>query len=617
MDKYSALYRYFGHTAFRFDQEKLIDAILAGRDVMGIMPTGSGKSLCYQIPALLLPGTTLVVSPLISLMKDQVTALKKSGIDAVFLNSSLNSEEFRDACREIRKNTCKLVYVAPERLENEGFQAMIRELDVSQVAVDEAHCISQWGQDFRPSYLKISDFVAGLPSRPVLSAFTATATQEVRQDIARLLRLNDPAVVVAGFDRPNLFFDVRRPQNKLAALRAFLEERPGRSGIVYCATRNGVEKVCQALNDSGFSATRYHAGLSDEERRQNQADFQFDRKLIMVATNAFGMGIDKSNVSFVIHYNMPKSPEAYYQEAGRAGRDGESAECILLYAPGDVTTARFLIEHSADGNEEMDPETLALLREQDRRRLSAMVNYCKTTGCLRSCLLGYFGQKALPACGNCGSCKGAYSETDITTPAQMILSCVRRIHNRLGYYVGTALVVRVLRGSGDRRIHELGLDELSTFGLLKGTSRETVNGYVDRLMELGYLFVEQVHATLRPTEKTSEVLFHGAKVTMLTRLDFREERPRRHGDKQQSGEILTVDDGLLAALKAERARLARQEEVPAYIIFSNAALADMAAKAPRTIDQFLQVSGVGEVKAERYGADFLQVISEYMEKDRL
>ena len=482
------------------------------------------------------------------------------------------------------------------------------------MVVDEAHCISQWGQDFRPSYLRIAEFVAGLSRRPVLSAFTATATEEVRQDIVRLLRLNTPTVIVTGFDRPNLFFDVRQPQNKLVALRAFLEERPDRSGIVYCATRNGVEKVCEKLNDSGFSATRYHAGLSDEERWQNQTDFQFDRKLIMVATNAFGMGIDKSNVSFVVHYNMPKSLEAYYQEAGRAGRDGEGAECILLYAPGDVTTARFLIDHSADGNEDMEPKTLALLREQDSRRLSAMVNYCRTTGCLRKCLLKYFGQDAPSACGNCGNCRGDYVETDITIPSQMILSCVRRIHDKLGYYVGTALVVRVLRGSGDRRIRELGLDDLSTFGLLKETKRQTINGYINRLVELGYLFVEHTHSTLQPTEKASEVLFRGAKVSMLTRTDFQEERPRRGADRQQSGRKFVVDDGLLAVLKATRTRLAREEEVPAYIIFSNATLTDMAAKAPRTIDQFLQVSGVGEVKAKRYGTVFLQVISEYIER---
>ncbi len=613
MDRYSVLYKYFGHTAFRPGQETLIDAILTGRDAMGIMPTGGGKSLCYQIPALQLKGITIVVSPLISLMKDQVAALRENGVGAVFLNSSLNMEQFQAACREIRQSACKLVYVAPERLESKRFLDFVQKLDIAMVAVDEAHCISQWGQDFRPSYLRIPNFVASLPHRPVLSAFTATATQEVRGDIIRLLGLNDPAIVVTGFDRPNLFFDVRRPQNKLAVLKAFLEERPGQSGIVYCATRSGVEKVCDALNTQGFSVTRYHAGLSDEERQKNQTDFQFDRKLVMVATNAFGMGIDKSNVSFVIHYNMPKSPEAYYQEAGRAGRDGEAAQCVLLYSPGDVQTAKFLIEHSSDENEDMEPKDLALLREQDRRRLSAMVGYCKTSGCLRSYILNYFGQEAPPACGNCGTCKGLRNETDITVPAQMILSCVRRVYDKLGYYVGTALIVRVLRGGRDQRILELGLEKLSTFGLLRETPGRSVNQYIDRLVELGYLFVESAHSTLRPTSKAAEVLFHDAKVTMLTREEPKEV-PKRQKGKRPSlpAPAAQVDDSLLAALKATRTHLAQQEGVPAYIVFSNAALVDMAGKAPRTMEEFLTVSGVGEVKAKRYGAIFLQVISEHI-----
>lgn len=617
MDQHSALYKYFGHTAFRPGQETLVNAILAGRDAMGIMPTGGGKSLCYQIPALLLPGVTLVISPLISLMKDQVAALQGNGVDAAFLNSSLSPEEFQTTCREIRRSGCKLVYIAPERLENKGFLELIRELDIALVAVDEAHCISQWGQDFRPSYLRISHFVENLPRRPVLAAFTATATQEVRGDIVRLLGLNEPTVVVTGFDRPNLFFDVRRPMHKLTALRAVLEKCSGQSGIIYCATRSGVGKVCDMLNAEGFSATRYHAGLSDEERQKNQADFQFDQKLIMVATNAFGMGIDKSNVSFVIHYNMPKSLEAYYQEAGRAGRDGAPAQCVLLYSPGDVQTAKFLVEHSAVGNENVDPESLALIREQDHRRLSSMVGYCKTSGCLRNYILNYFGQKTSSACGNCGNCKGLCIETDITMPAQMILSCVRRVYAKLGYYVGTALIVRTLRGSKDRRIGELGLEKLSTFGLLKEVPRKTVNQYVDRLVELGYLFVESAHSTLRPTQKAADVLFHGEKVMLMTRAgEEREERPRRRKGERASlpSQTEQVDDSLLSALKATRTRLAQEEGIPAYIVFSNATLADMAERMPRTIEEFLEVSGVGEVKAKRYGDIFLQMISDYIER---
>ena len=345
MDKYQALRRYFGHGAFREGQEALVDALLAGRDALGIMPTGGGKSLCYQVPALL-PGVTLVISPLISLMKGQVMALEKAGVPAAFLNSSLSAAERRAVYDGLRQGAYRLLYVAPERLEAENFSALARELTIPLAAVDEAHCVSQWGQDFRPSYRRIAGFLASLPRRPAVGAFTATATDLVQRDIVALLGLRDPVRAVTGFDRPNLFFDVRQPRNKGTALLELLRQREGRSGIVYCATRATVERLCEALREHGIPATRYHAGLSEEERRQNQEDFQFDRCPVMVATNAFGMGIDKSNVSFVIHYNMPKSVEAYYQKAGRAGRDGERAECVLLYSAVDVATARFLIENS-------------------------------------------------------------------------------------------------------------------------------------------------------------------------------------------------------------------------------------------------------------------------------
>ena len=346
MDKYQALRRYFGHGAFREGQEALVDALLAGRDALGIMPTGGGKSLCYQVPALLLPGMTLVISPLISLMKDQVMALEKAGVPAAFLNSSLSAVERRAVYDGLRQGAYRLLYVAPERLEAENFSALARELTIPLAAVDEAHCVSQWGQDFRPSYRRIAGFLASLPRQPAVGAFTATATDLVRRDIVELLGLRDPVRVVTGFDRPNLFFDARQPRNKGVTVLELLRQREGRSGIVYCATRAAVERLCEALREHGIPATRYHAGLSEEERRQNQEDFQYDRCPVMVATNAFGMGIDKSNVSFVIHYNMPKSVEAYYQEAGRAGRDGERAECVLLYSAADVATARFLIENS-------------------------------------------------------------------------------------------------------------------------------------------------------------------------------------------------------------------------------------------------------------------------------
>ena len=463
MEPSAVLRQYFGHTAFRPGQERLVTGILAGYDALGIMPTGGGKSVCYQVPAMLLPGLTLVISPLISLMKDQVAALEAAGVDAAFLNSSQDLEESRAVWSALRREKLRLLYVAPERLENPRFLELVSSLDISLVAVDEAHCISQWGQDFRPSYLRIADFVAGLPCRPVLAAFTATATAKVQEDIVEQLSLRDPVRVVTGFDRPNLFFDVRRPKNKLTSLMAMLSERRGKSGIVYCATRAGVERVCQSLLDFGISATRYHAGLSEEERRQNQDDFRFDRRPVMVATNAFGMGIDKSNVSFVIHYNMPKNLESYYQEAGRAGRDGEPADCILLYGAGDVVTAKMLIESSTGSQ---DDESREVLQRRDLDRLDVMTGYCKTTDCLRGYLLDYFGQPHADACGNCGNCQGVFTETDVTIPAQMVLSCIKRVKDKLGYYVGASLVQQVLRGSHGPRIRDLGLDRHHCSGYL-------------------------------------------------------------------------------------------------------------------------------------------------------
>ena len=472
MDKYSILKQYYGHSAFRAGQEELIDSILSGRDALCVMPTGGGKSLCYQIPALLLPGITLVVSPLISLMKDQVAALKSAGVPAAYINSSLTGEQIRTVYARTRKGAYKLIYVAPERLETNSFLSLMQEMDVSFLAVDEAHCISQWGQDFRPSYLGIVDFINALPRRPIVAAYTATATKQVQSDILRLLQLQSPYRIVTGFDRPNLYFDVRRPKNKFSALAALIDERRGRSGIVYCATRAAVERVCDSLCDRGIAATRYHAGLTDEERQQNQDDFQFDRKTVMVATNAFGMGIDKSNVSFVIHYNMPKSLEAYYQEAGRAGRDGEAADCILLYSAGDVETAKFLIQ---SGGEELGDAEREELHRRDYERLKIMTGYCKTTRCLRGYILDYFGQQHPENCGCCGNCKGAYETIDITVPAQMILSCVYRVRERLGYYVGKLLIVQILCGSKNRRVLELGLIFVTHIVLFFLVARKNTN----------------------------------------------------------------------------------------------------------------------------------------------
>lgn len=606
MDQRDVLKQYFGHDAFRDGQEQLVNALLAGQDVLGIMPTGGGKSLCYQVPALLLPGVTLVISPLISLMKDQVMALREAGVAAAFLNSTLSYENMQRVCRQMEAGAYKIVYVAPERLMMENFLARARQLDISLVAVDEAHCISQWGQDFRPSYLKIADFLQALPHRPQVGAFTATATARVQEDIVRILGLRQPLRMVTGFDRPNLYFEVQKPQNRMTTLMQLIEARRGKSGIVYCATRANVERVCEQLNQRGIAATRYHAGLSPEERQQNQDDFQYDRKTVMVATNAFGMGIDKSNVGFVLHYNMPKSLEAYYQEAGRAGRDGEPADCILLYSGSDIMTAKFLIQNGGE-NAELSEAERALVQQQDLQRLDRMIGYCKTTSCLRGYILDYFGQPHAEACGNCGNCRTAYELVDIRIPAQMILSCVKRVQGALGYSVGATLIVHVLRGSKAKRVLELRLDQLSTYGLMQRVPAARIREYLDFLEKEGYLRTNPAHATLELTPKAAMVLFGDAPVEMQVRCAA-EKPPRR---KKTAALPEAMPDGLLDVLKSVRMRLAQEENVPAYIVFSNATLADMAAKRPHTEAEFLEVNGVGARKSERYAAAFLAAICAY------
>ncbi|MBQ3156073.1 MAG: RecQ family ATP-dependent DNA helicase [Clostridia bacterium] len=405
MDKLQVLRRYFGHDSFRPGQETMVDALLSGRDALGVMPTGAGKSMCYQVPAMLLEGITLVISPLISLMADQVAALKSAGIPAAYLNSSLTPRQMDLALERAAQGAYKIIYVAPERLETASFLRFAQNVKIALLAVDEAHCVSQWGQDFRPVYLRIADFVARLPVRPVMGAFTATATRRVREDIIRHLQLVNPVSVTTGFDRPNLYFEVVRPKDRDRALLEVLQGRQDQSGVIYCATRKAVEELCDRLNGAGFVAARYHAGLTDEERKQNQEDFQYDRVRVMVATNAFGMGIDKSNVRFVIHYHMPRSMEAYYQEAGRAGRDGEPAECILLYSGQDIFTAKWMIQHNPP-NEALSAAEQAEVRRLDLQRLQSMIDYCTRDQCLRSCILRYFGERVQEDCGECGYCTG-------------------------------------------------------------------------------------------------------------------------------------------------------------------------------------------------------------------
>ena len=503
------LKQYFGYDSFRPGQDELVRAILSGRDTLGIMPTGAGKSICYQVPAMLFPGLTLVISPLISLMKDQVGALVEAGIPAACINSAMSAEEFRDALYFAGRGQYKLLYVAPERLTAPSFLEFAKRVPISMVTVDEAHCISQWGQDFRPSYLKILDFLAELPERPLVSAFTATATAEVRDDIVQALGLHEPFIKTTGFDRPNLYFAVEQPTSKGMKLLQLLNERKDKSGIVYCSTRKNVEEICDLLLSRGLPATRYHAGLDPDERRENQDDFLYDRKTIMVATNAFGMGIDKSNVSFVIHYNMPKNMESYYQEAGRAGRDGQPADCILLYSGQDVRMAEFLIERSHEAEDEtIDEATRQQLIARDRERLRQMTFYCTTTECLRHYILRYFGENSPMSCGHCSSCDTNFEEVDATTDARKILSCVYRLDER-GRAFGKTVVSAILTGSKNEKITQFHLDTLSTYNIMPDSTAVYVRRLIDMLLERGHLIADPDRMNVLALTRTGNALMRG------------------------------------------------------------------------------------------------------------
>ncbi len=607
MDKYGILNEYFGHRGFRNGQEEIIDNILSGRDVLGIMPTGAGKSVCYQVPALLFDGVTIVVSPLISLMSDQVSALVQSGVKAAYINSSLTYAQYCEVFRRARAGMYKIIYVAPERLLTEEFLSLAESVKISMVTVDEAHCVSQWGQDFRPSYLKITEFIEKLTYRPIVSAFTATATGEVRDDISGILRLRNPFVITTGFDRKNLYFGVRHPSDKFAELKSIIEKNDGRSGIVYCITRKTVEEVCEKLCGEGYSATRYHAGLSDEERRANQEDFICDKSTVMVATNAFGMGIDKSNVSYVVHYNMPKNLEGYYQEAGRAGRDGEDAECILLYSGKDVRTNQFLIEKGNEENPDMTEEMREAVRQKDLERLRAMTFYCNTTSCLREYILRYFGEKSPSYCGNCSACNTNFETVDITTEAQKIVSCVYRV-NGLGRSFGRSMIADILNGSKGQRIAQFGLDKLSTYGIMSDCTQKKIVKIMDYLIENEWLAVGGEFSVVSLTPKSAEIVRDRIKVEM------KQEKSAETTVSVKSVQAdYGVDMGLFKELKKLRSAFASQEKVPAYIIFADAALKDMCRKLPETTAEFLTVSGVGKRKAERYGEEFCTLISQYIE----
>ena len=594
----------FGYDAFRPGQESVIDSILSGKDVCAIMPTGAGKSVCYQIPAILLPGITLVISPLISLMQDQVKALNEAGIAAAFINSSLSERAFHETVRKTRNGDYKILYVAPERLVTEGFMELAKTIEISMVTVDEAHCISQWGQDFRPSYMNISQFVDMLEERPVVSAFTATATENVREDIICTLGLQDPFVLVNGFDRENLFFQVEKPKSKEQYILDYVASHESESGIIYCATRKNVDNLYNLLESKGFSVAKYHAGMGAEERKRMQDDFVFDFTSIVVATNAFGMGIDKSNVRYVIHYNMPQSMENYYQEAGRAGRDGLEAKCILLFSTQDIVINRLLLEHKE--MTDLSPEELATVKERDMQRLQSMERYCYTTECLRNYILKYFGEKPEKPCGDCGNCLHTFETLDMTDAAKQIINCVYESRQRFG----KTIIIDTVAGAKTARLAEIGAVNYKSYGVLASTNKKLIRRLVEQMVAEGYLRVGDYQVVklgnfqaLKDPETTVMV-----KITDDDKLPQRAEKPKK---KTNGKDALTAAGfKLFDKFRELRLQIAREENMPPYIIFSDKTLIDMAVKMPRSKSEMLEVSGVGENKYGKYGERFLRVIEE-------
>lgn len=610
MTKEEVLKKYFGYDEFREGQEPLIDSILEGKDTFGIMPTSSGKSYCFQIPALILPGITLVISPLISLMRDQVISLNEAGIHAAFLNSSLTQVQFHKALHNMQNGQYKIVYVAPERLMTESFLHVVQQLEISMLSIDEAHCISQWGQDFRPSYLKIIDFVEGLSNRPIISAFTATATKTVRQDVINLLRLKEPTVITTGFDRKNLKFAVMHPADRFQVTLNYVKEHMEDCGIIYCLTRKLVEEVTENLRQQGISATRYHAGLGDAERKCNQDEFIYDQKQVMVATNAFGMGIDKSNVRYVIHYNMPKNIESYYQEAGRAGRDGLPSECLLLYGGQDVVTNQFFIDKQQEAADEVDDSVLEAVKERERERLRKMTFYCFTNDCLRQYILNYFAEKAESYCGNCSNCLTQFEDVDIAEAAKALIYCVKSSCQRFGM----VMIMDTVHGGSSAKIQKSRMNENPYYGVLKETPIQRLRQILNYLTLKEYLILtNDEYPILKLSSQSEEILSNKEplimKVAKVSETKTRKEKKtKKH--KVAAGLLNESDEKLFDKLRALRLEIARKEKVPPYLVFSDKTLIQMCAIKPRTKGEMLEVSGVGEAKYQKYGEEFLAAVKE-------
>lgn len=597
------LKKHFGYDNFRVGQEDIINHILNGDDCACIMPTGAGKSICYQIPAMIFPGVTIVISPLISLMKDQVDSLNEVGIPATFINSSLSYLQYAQTIDNINHNLYKIIYVAPERLNSDTFINLLNTINISMVTIDEAHCVSQWGHDFRPSYKEIANVILNLKNRPVISAFTATATKIVTDDIVNLLHLKSPYILTTGFDRANLKFSVETPENRANFILEFAKNHTSESGIIYCLTRKTVDGLFNKLSNLGYLVSKYHAGMSEKERTKNQDDFVYDRTNIMIATNAFGMGIDKSNIRYVIHYNMPKDLESYYQEAGRSGRDGDNSNCILLFSRADIVTNKFLIEQTTSNN--FKPKI-----EYDK--LNDIIDYCNTDKCLRKYILEYFGEHPdFENCNNCSNCLSEVETTNITEDSKKILSCVKRMNQ----HFGTGLITDVLKGSKSAKVQSFGFDKISTYGLMSTYSKDTIKDLIYFLVTEGYLkTIGDKFPMIALTSKSSDILFNGQSVFIKRKIEKKQEK---EAVKKLPKDNLNYDEKLFELLRNLRMEIASKQNIPPFIVFADISLKQMSTFYPITVEKMLEIDGVGAKKLENYGKLFIDLISKYVKENNI